>query len=62
MPSFSNHSFHIFLQTSATIHYDNPKGNVTEAKKVIGYWIERYNREYLHSALGYLKDYYQEAT
>ncbi|MDL1971208.1 MAG: integrase core domain-containing protein, partial [Candidatus Desulfofervidaceae bacterium] len=25
-----------------------------EAREIIGSWIEKYNREYVHSALGYL--------
>ena len=28
--------------------------SLTEAREVIGEWIGRYNREYVHSALGYL--------
>jgi len=27
---------------------------LTEAKEVIGNWVEKYNQEYVHSALGYL--------
>ncbi|MDL1971613.1 MAG: integrase core domain-containing protein, partial [Candidatus Desulfofervidaceae bacterium] len=28
--------------------------SLTEAREIIGNWIEKYNREYVHSALGYL--------
>ena len=28
--------------------------SLTEAREIIGSWIEKYNREYVHSALGYL--------
>ncbi len=28
--------------------------SLREAREVIGRWIEKYNREYVHSALGYL--------
>ena len=46
--------------------------SLREAREVIGRWIEKYNREYVHSALGYLsplefeqkfyQNYYQEAA
>lgn len=46
--------------------------SLTEAREVIGRWIEKYNHEYVHSALGYLsplefeqkfyQNYYQEAA
>jgi len=46
--------------------------SLAEAKKIIGSWIEKYNREYVHSALGYLspleferkfyQNYYHEAA
>ena len=46
--------------------------SLTEAKEVIGGWIEKYNHEYVHSALGYLsplefeqkfyQNHYQEAA
>ncbi len=46
--------------------------SLTEAREIIGNWIEKYNREYVHSALGYLsplafeqkfyQNYHQEAA